>query len=920
MNAGEAICQPFVKKLRVHDLVAYQATIAPDNLALASESESANYIELDRKSNQLAHYLRELGVGPETLVALCLDRSVATGVAALGILKAGGAFLPIDRSCPDERIAYMLNDAQPRVVIAQAGSAERIAPFSSRLVTIGPCNSQVADQPTEPVVDVGGMDNLAYVMYTSGSTGRPKGVQISHGSLLNLIFWYRQAFALTSSDRVTQIASLGFDAAVWEIWPCLSAGASVHFVPDSVRIDPQRLRDWLVCKDISISLVLRPLAERILDLEWPTDTCLRMLQTGGDVLHKYPRTGLPFVLVNSYGPTECTVASTSGVVLPSESAHGLPSIGRPIANTKIYILDNHLDPVPAGSPGELYIGGPQLARGYLNRPDLTAEKFLPDPFSDDPGSRLYETGDMARLLPDGQIAFLGRSDDQVKIRGCRVEVNEIVRTLDEHPAIRESAVIARDDCGETSLIAYVVPTTLKLPSPGELREFLRRHLPDYMLPKVFVRLEALPIGATGKVDVRSLPGPASFPVGSRPPSTPVETALCHIFSVALGVAGVGVTDNFFDLGGHSLTAALIVRQIRAEFHSGLLLSDFYERPTVEQIALLLSDPVPEIRTSKPIGCAWRAGDITRKMFQQCYALTEPDLEELLCGFPNSSPVENDLLIGRRFEWQPDLICGGPCIANDTGGFSMNTFYQILVPLRLARAYNCPAAIYVAVMEETLRHPEAQRQFSRLGLLLERAIHRIAAHCGVEVLILNTATGMVNAVIESVRKTSGMRLTPRQSDGMYSLHRSGCCSTDQHAQPDQTSIHINERFVVCHTAKALAQLTACHRVLIVEDAEQKDVVAVASLFDNPETVDFLPFLPCPDLSGRGPMFRASPGDYLLLSSLPTEMFNRVAAAPVAIRRFYESVALLLPPGNPPTIQTFLEYAATVMQPRSRARTS
>ena len=403
--------QPYPENLRVHQLVSHWAERASESLALSDGSSVMSYKELEQRSNRLARYLRHRGVGPDVLVALCLERSPQMAVGALAVLKAGGAYLPIDPAYPLDRISFILKDAQPRVLIAQPNTAQPLSEAGHEVLVPDQESPEIAKQSKDALEDEGTLDNLAYVIYTSGSTGRPKGVQLTHQGLLNLTLWHQQAFAITAADRATQLASPGFDAAVWELWPYLSAGASIFSTNEAPRHEPDTLRDWLLAQRITISFLATPLAESMLTLNWPANASLRVLLTGADTLRHYPRTEMPFVLVNNYGPTECTVVATSGVVSSDQNPDGLPSIGRPIANTQAYILDEKMHELPVGTPGELYVGGAGLARGYLNQPDLTAEKFVPNPFSDT-GSRLYRTGDRARYLPDGQIAFLGRIDDQ----------------------------------------------------------------------------------------------------------------------------------------------------------------------------------------------------------------------------------------------------------------------------------------------------------------------------------------------------------------------------------------------------------------------------------------------------------------------------------------------------------------------------
>ena len=385
------------------------------------------------------------------------------------------------------------------------------------------------------------------------------------------------------------MASPGFDAAVWELWPYLTAGASVYFPDEETRVAPEALRDWLVWQRITISFLPTPLAERVMTLEWPATTALRILLTGGDALHRYPAPTLPFTLINNYGPTENTVVATSGPVPAIERPEGPPSIGRPIANTQVYVLDERLQPVPSGVPGELHIGGAGLARGYLNRPALTAEKFIPNPFSAVPGARLYKTGDLACYLPDGQIAFMGRIDEQIKIRGYRIEPGEIVAALDRHPAVQTSVVVAREDTlGDKRLVAYMVPAVGSRPTTGALRDFLATQVPDYMVPATFVCLDVLPLTSNGKVNCAALPAPnATNTVQDdtfTAPRTPIEERVAEIVASLLGLEQVGRDDNFFLLGGHSLLGTQVIARVHDTFGVDLPLRGLFDAPTVAELA------------------------------------------------------------------------------------------------------------------------------------------------------------------------------------------------------------------------------------------------------------------------------------------------------------------------------------------------
>ncbi|MFN8596436.1 MAG: amino acid adenylation domain-containing protein [Anaerolineae bacterium] len=578
----------------VQQLVESQAAQTPDALAVATDTEALTYRELNRRANQLAHALQKLGVGPEKIVGLCVNRSLDLIVGALGVLKAGGAYLPIDPAYPPDRIAFMLEDSAAIALLTQHRLLADLTNQKSQItnhkcICLDTAWSVIAAESDANPSCAATVHNLAYVIYTSGSTGQPKGVLIEHRSLLNLVFWHRRVFGVTSRDRATQLAGQGFDASVWEVWPYLTTGASLHIPDDETRTSPQQLRDWLISKSITLSFLPTPLAESALLLKWPKGSTLRYLLTGGDKLHVYPPTDLPFRLINNYGPTEDTVVTTSGVVPPIEHTAAAPSIGRPIDNTRLYILDSHLQPVPIGVPGELHIGGAGLARGYLNRPALTQERFIPNPVSDLSSTAsecLYKTGDLVRYLPDGEIEFLGRIDQQVKVRGFRIELGEIEAALAKHPDIMTAAVVARaDEVGQQRLAAYIVPHHTA-PTTIELRAFLKRTLPDYMVPSAYVVLDAIPVTPNGKVDRRALPEPDWSATVSEyaAPRTPVEEIIAGIWSQVLNNKRIGLHDNFFDLGGHSLLATQVVSRLRDMFQIELPLRDLFEASTVAELA------------------------------------------------------------------------------------------------------------------------------------------------------------------------------------------------------------------------------------------------------------------------------------------------------------------------------------------------
>lgn len=572
---------------------------APATNALEYRGEQISYQTLNQRANQLAHYLRKLGVGPESLVGVCLGRSLNLVVCLLAILKTGGAYLPLDPAYPAERLAFMLQDARTVVLLTTNALSTRFASLqeradwtrTTRIISLESEKEQIEQQARTGLASEITPDHLAYVIYTSGSTGNPKGVQITYRGLLNLVCWHQRAFSLTSQDRTSQLASLSFDAAGWEIWPSLAAGATLCIVDDETRSFPRRLRDWLVEQRITLSFLPTPLAESLLELEWPEKVALRTLLTGGDLLHNAPTSPGSFVLVNNYGPTEYSVVGTSGTVSPIQKTNWQPSIGRPIANTHVYLLDHHMQPVPPGVAGELFLGGAGLARGYAYRPDLTAERFLPDPFSQQPGDRLYRTGDLVRYRPDGSLSFLGRNDEQVKIRGFRIELGEIEVALRQHTAIQEALVVAREDIpGQKQLVAYLVQKTGQSVLMEQVRQYLQDRFPSYMLPSALVILEKLPLTSNGKLDRRALPPPGSnhLQAGSIPPRTPIEELLAGMWAEVLGLQHVGIFENFFEMGGHSLLATQVIARIHNLFQVDLPLRSLFEHPCVAELALVIS--------------------------------------------------------------------------------------------------------------------------------------------------------------------------------------------------------------------------------------------------------------------------------------------------------------------------------------------
>ncbi|HEV2150425.1 MAG TPA: non-ribosomal peptide synthetase, partial [Longimicrobiaceae bacterium] len=553
-------------------------------------------------------HLRGRGVGPEVVVGICLERSVDAVAAILAVLKAGGAYLPLDPAYPAERLALMLEDSGAAVLVTRRRLAAELDGGAREVVRVdadrAAIDAEPEDDPEVPAEAAG----AAYVIYTSGSTGRPKGTVVPHGALANHTLSAAEAYGIGPDDRVLQFASLSFDASVEEIFPALARGAAL--VPRSER-PLGAVADFLAfCREEEVTVLDLPTAywhqvaaslrEDALELPEP----VRLVVIGGEralperVADWRGRVPERVRLVNTYGPTEATVVATRQDVGGGDGAHAREvPIGRPIRGVRAYVLDPRMEPVPAGVAGELYLGGAGLARGYLGRPELTAQKFVPDPFSAEPGARLYATGDRARRLPGGELEFAGRVDQQVKVRGFRVEPGEVEAALREHPDVRDAVVAAREDVpGDRRLTAYVVPAAGPAPAPAELRGFLGELLPAYMVPSAWVFLGELPVTPGGKLDRRALPAPgaesAQAPDGYVAPRTPVEELLAGIWAGVLGRERVGVQDGFFELGGDSILAVQVVSRAR---QAGLALQpqQLFQHPNVARLAAAL-DAVPAV--------------------------------------------------------------------------------------------------------------------------------------------------------------------------------------------------------------------------------------------------------------------------------------------------------------------------------------
>jgi len=588
----------------IHQLFEAQVEQSPDAVAVILEDQSLTYKELNQQANKIAHYLQKLGVQPDVLVGICVERSLEMVIAVLGVLKAGGAYVPLDPAQPLQRLAFMLQDADCKVLLTQKRLLEELPTHTGKVVCLDADWEIISQEQGSNLTSPVQPENLAYVIYTSGSTGQAKGVMVKHSSLVNTYFAWEQAYQLRQQANChLQMANFSFDVFSGDLIRALCSGGKLVLCPRDFLLDPQQLYELMLQQKIDcaefVPVVLRNLIEYLEKTQQRLDF-MRLVICGSDSWYgaEYQKfrdfVGVSTRLINSFGLTEATIDSSYFESATAElSAQQLVPIGRPLANTQLYILNSFLQPVPIGVPGELYVGGASLARGYYNRPQLTAERFIPNVFSHQMGARMYKTGDLARYLPDGNIEFLGRIDHQVKICGFRIELGEIEALLGQHPQVRQVVVTApEDELGNKQLVAYVVPEeqpiALKL---HELRNFLKERLPDYTLPSAFVLLEALPLTPNGKVDRRSLPAAALQKLElAEPyvaPRNAVEEVLAGIWAKTLRVERVGIHDNFFELGGHSLLATQVISRIRETFQVELPLRCIFESPSVAQLAQIV---------------------------------------------------------------------------------------------------------------------------------------------------------------------------------------------------------------------------------------------------------------------------------------------------------------------------------------------
>jgi len=635
----------------------FEAQVArlPDATAILWAGQSLSYGALNQRANRLAHYLRRLGVRPETRVGFCLRRSTNLAVALLGVLKAGGAYVPLDPTYPRDRIAFVVQDSEAAVVITDETARDALPPFDVAIVSLdrdaASIEAESADNPIAAQLgaDAPGTDTLVYVIYTSGSTGRPKGVAMAHRPLFNLLQWQIASSRLPDETRTLQFTSPNFDVSFQEMFSTWCGGGTLVMIDEDSRLDPSRLlriiAELAIARLFIPPVVLAQLATESAGTRADLGA-LRQVIVAGEPLHVTPAVAAIFArapnagLHNHYGPTETHLATTFAPGSPPAAWPALPPIGRPIANVQTHILDRQLQPVPVGILGELYIGGAGLARGYLNRPALTAERFVPDPFSGAPGTRLYRTGDLVRYNAFGDIEFFGRADDQAKIRGFRVEPAEIRAVLERHAAVRDCAVVVRSDRqDEARLVAYMTVQPGPAPTTAELRRFLAATLPDYMVPSSFIRLDELPLLPNGKLDRNALPAPdaarPAFDEALAAPTTPTEAVLADLWVEVLRLEQVGIHDNFFDLGGHSLLATQVISRIRERLQVELPLRRLFEAPTIAALAPTIDELAgvrsAELGTEGAAAAPRPGGEQPEDLLARIEQLSDAEVEALLDG-------------------------------------------------------------------------------------------------------------------------------------------------------------------------------------------------------------------------------------------------------------------------------------------------
>ncbi len=627
----------------VHGWFERQVESAPDATAISFEEQSLSYRALNQQANQLAHYLRQLGVTRRTLVALYLERSMRPVIAMLGVLKAGGAYVPIDPAYPKDRLAFILEDTAAAVVLTEESLRDALPPGARQIVCLDTESASIASYPTENPPAVGTPEDTAYVIYTSGSTGRPKGVLVTHCNITRLFRSTEGWFGFNAADVWSFFHSYAFDFSVWEIWGALLHGGRLVVVPYLVSRSPQEFYELLVREKVTV-LNQTPSAFR--QLVWAEGgaregrpLALRYVIFGGEALEMqmlgpwFDRHGdTTPTIINMYGITETTVHVTYRVIRQADlERHAGSLIGVPIPDLSLYLLDEKLNPVPPGVPGEIFVGGAGVAQGYLNRPELTGQRFIEDRFGAKPGGRLYRSGDLARYNSQGELEYLGRIDQQVKIRGFRVEPGEIEAALDRHPAVRESAVMAVDGpAGDKRLAAYLAPCTTA-PSEAELRQFLAQQLPDYMIPATFTVLTHLPLTSNGKLDRRALPQPETNSHSSAPAIAPrnhLEELIAQTWCELLDRPALSMEDNFFQLGGHSLLATQVISRLAAALGLELSVRLLFDFPSVAGLAQAIERAQKQAPAASAIIGRGAAGQ-SRELLERLEELTDEEVEALL---------------------------------------------------------------------------------------------------------------------------------------------------------------------------------------------------------------------------------------------------------------------------------------------------
>ena len=590
LNQGKVINN---SQQQIHQLIEKWAHETPKSLAVKYGDIELTYEQLNKRANTLAHHLRKLGVSAEVLVDLCIDRSIEAIVSVLAILKAGGVFIPLDPNIPRNRLNHILNDTQPLVILTQTKYLGYFSEYNGTIIDLSNEIASTNRDEQENLVSMTKPHHLAYVIYTSGTTGVPKGVMIEHRNLLNLIQWHQETFNLSNTDRLSQISSLSFDASIYEIFPPLAAGASLHLIDDSTRLSSIATMKWLISEKITMAFLPTPLAEQVLGLNWPKKTSLRTLQVAGDILH-YDTVmfRMPFSIYNLYGPTENTIATTYYKVIQHEKPSITVPIGKPINNTQLYILNKSLQPVPIGAVGELYIGGQSLARGYLKNLQLTKEKFIDNPFI--PDEVLYKSGDLVRCRQEGHLEFIGRSDQQVKISGVRIEINGIETLLIQYPDIKQVAVVDKRVQGKHKyLVAYYSTYSKNEIDKCDLQQYLRKHFPETFVPNIFILIGQIPTTYNGKIDRKKL---RQMDIKTRKKSnvsidslTTTEQSLIRIWEDVLQNKHIDINKEFFQLGGYSLTLIQLLNNIHKEFEVELSVNIFFENSTIKKLAVLIDN-------------------------------------------------------------------------------------------------------------------------------------------------------------------------------------------------------------------------------------------------------------------------------------------------------------------------------------------